>query len=253
VEVNSLLTEQLAPWIMIFLFKLHRLGEQLSALDDLSAGTLCGLELQLMGDGRSEPRGRRNPGSHSRGAKSCAGRKVLCLCSLRADDSCKVLRPQELWLRPSFHGGFADLGACQLDEVNHLAGSPIVELAGRQAADDGITSSQNGSTVAERGQGLLRQRGCRSDGPRVGSVQLLMVVAEGADGERGCLAAAAIGLGVAAGRVWVDSDAHGDAPALKDEGRATFRSRGPACFNLYFYCRGLTITPGQVFWRLKLL
>jgi hypothetical protein len=146
---------------------------------------------------------------------------------LRPDDSCKVLSPQELRLRPSFHGGFSDLGACQLDEVDHPAGSSVVQLAGRQAADDGITSAQKGSTVAERGQGLLHQRGRRSDGPRAGSVQLLVVVAEGADGERGRLAAVAIGLGVAAGRVWVDSDAHGDAPVLKDEGRATFRSRGP--------------------------
>jgi hypothetical protein len=67
---------------------------------------------------------------------------------------------------------------------------------------------QDGFAVAERGQRLPGESGSWRDRPRAGAAELLVVLAEGADGERGRFAAAAIGLDVAAGRVWVDSDAH---------------------------------------------
>ena len=138
---------------------------------------------------------------------------------LRRDGMAKIFYPLELLLRSSFFRGLAEEGAGGLESVEHFAGLFGVNAIGGEAGDDHGEGLLDGVGVAQGVEDVGAEAGAGVERGSAGAAELLVIVAEGAGGEGGRLAAAAVGLGVAAERVVGGWGSHGVPFGLNEKSR----------------------------------
>ena len=106
-----------------------------------------------------------------------------------------------------------------LEGVEHLATLFGVDLAGGESGDDHGDGLLDGVGVAQGMEDVGAEAGADAYRGHPGATDLLVVVAEGAGGEGGRLAAAAVGFGVAAERVVGGWGSHGVPFGLNEKSR----------------------------------
>ncbi len=109
------------------------------------------------------------------------------------------------------HGIMCLAEACgrHLQRVEHFAGGLGMDAVGGDAGDDHGDGLLDALRVVQGVQDVGAEAGAGAEGGPAGAAELLVEVAEGAAGERGRVAEAAVGLGVAAERVGGAAFGHG--------------------------------------------
>ena len=121
-----------------------------------------------------------------------------------------------LVLNASF--GWGSAGKFEGEE--HFSGLFGVELAGGKTGNDHGEGVPDRLCAAQRVKDMAAEAGAGADGGAAGAAELVVGVAEGAGGESGRLAAAAVGFDVAAEGVYGVGGVHGGPFRLNAKGRS---------------------------------